>query len=148
MPSRNKCLAVIVIVILLIIVVYFSLNQSYKCKYVNYLEGFWVAPDSFSKQVGLDKMYMYINDKLDGYIVMERDGDLIANNKFELNLPGFSNYVGNNKQNVRLAFEEKMELLPERVEVNLNISKGTLSLSDDEKMYCYFIKDLETSLSI
>ena len=144
--NKKYCLAIVVVIIIFIIAAVIITNEHYKKNYSDYLEGFWVAPDTFCSQVGVNKMYIFINDKLSGYIVIESDGNLIASNKCDIKLPTMGNYISNDKQKCKFEFEEPIDILPDNMFITLSIAKGTMTFSDSEELYCYFIKDLESSL--
>jgi len=163
--SRARILLAIVVVLIVLVVV--AAPRVRDCE--RYLTGFWSGDPAFLKESGLSEMFIYIapREKADGrwrrqgYLVMTDDeGKMISKQGLELSwastMKRWSSVVKSHFSrraqetyrvpHVDIVFDDE-DIMPEQLSLGLNMTDGTLALHSDEKLYAFFIKDNETSLS-
>ena len=155
---------IIAIIIILLILLITSINSANKScsKYQNYLTGMWIGDPEFIKKSDLTDLQIFIgpkeNLKRNGYVIM-----MYKNNKFilisaielkEITSQHTQRWSANaeNKKIKDDNFNIEYQLLtdvnnvfPKKINLNLSMSNGVLSIQSNGKIYALLIKDLIAS---
>lgn len=159
-PARIALAALIVILIILVAVLSPRVRDFEK-----FLSGVWVGEPAFLKEAGLAELYFYIAPRektsRQGYLVMvDSQGEFVSNQGVELDYKcAFKRWMSALKSNFSARSEadyrvpcaqvtyDDSAVMPEELSLGLDVSKGTLTLYDSEKIYAFLVKDNETSMS-
>lgn len=151
--------SLIALLIIVIIIVPYRIND-----YELFLSGFWTGDSKFLEESGLSDMFIYISPRDDntreGYLVMiDTDGNIITNQNIKINygslfgrslsaLNGHFITSDENIYNINSAefIYDNKNIMPETMNIGVNITNGTLALYDDEELYAFFTKDNEASM--
>ena len=155
-------LAAVIVVLVIIIVVAWGRTRDAE----NVFTGFWTGEPAFLDRAGLREMYLYVAPRerrglrwgRQGYLVMaDADGNLISNQALELTygaplrrgLAALKSHFGDGRYEVPtlLVDCEEDEIIPSRLRMGLDATKGTLALYNNEKLFAFLTRDNETSLA-
>ena len=170
---RSVLLAVVVVAIVVLFVVVRPRARSLE----ESLTGFWTGETAFLREAGLSEAFLYIAPPessgllglspsvvRQGYLVMssaaagrgEQTGNLLSNQGIEISYSGIGKrwwsalraHFGAPYEitGVRLSFDVS-DVMPTSLCLSLDQAKGTLTLFDSEKVFAFFVRDNETSLS-
>jgi hypothetical protein len=137
--------SVIIVVVLLIIYTY-AINAD------DHLEGYWVADDNeFTDNAGIESMMVYVGEKTgrfprisrECYIVISPD---VANDMFTMKYWKSWN-LSPNKYEITptLEFDNDDAQIPTDASWIVDISRGTLTITKDKKIYAKLYKQHELS---
>lgn len=159
MLSHNKIIiGIIIIIILLLMYFVFYSNIFSKNDNGDFIEGLWQGDPEFCTKAGTDSMIIYIGEKENGndrnaYIILTQGDKMIQkkfiatilNNTFkskehedsEDDIEDFENDI-KSEANIR-------DIIPPKLNMELNINKGTLKLHDGETLWGKLWKDNSSS---
>jgi len=154
-------IAIIIILLIMLITSIKSANKSCD-KYQNYLTGMWIGDPEFIKKSDLTDLQIFIgpkeNTKRNGYIIMlDKNNEFILNDPIELqeitskHSQRWSANTENKKikdDNFTITFQLLTEInnvFPKKMNFNLSIANGVLSIQSNGKVYALLTKDLIAS---
>jgi hypothetical protein len=159
-------LATAVVVIIILIAVVAPRARDYE----KFISGFWSGDPAFLNESGLSQMHLYISPgersggkwRRQGYLLMvDSSGGMVSNQGIEIIYDGAvgrwksvikSNFSGKAQETyqipaVTIDYDTQGVLPSEELRMGLNIAEGTLAIYTDEKIYAFFVKDNEASVS-
>lgn len=129
-------------------------------KYSDFLSGMWVGDPTFLQKAGLRDMKLFISPRDDytgerqGYVIMANEnGDIIANQAFDLTAherkPWAQNFQNHFAVRDKCLFDASFsfddatinKLIPSDLTISISMANGSLSLSDDAKLYGFLYRD-------
>lgn len=129
----------IFLVIVLVLFYYYKTTM-----FTDYLSGVWIGDDDFVKSANIDGMMIYIGKPLwtytgykhDCYIIIMND---IYQSKFTIK------YSFPIKNTVNISTDISDEVWSGKLKLKLDIINGTLSIFNNEVVYCKLIKNNQIS---
>lgn len=134
-----------------------------------FLSGFWSGESGFLRKAGLSDMFLYIApcERLggrwvrQGYLVLvDSAGAVISNQAIEMSWGGLlGRWKSALKSSVTASADETYKvgtvyleydheaIMPETMSLGLNVTKGTLVLYEDHKVFAFLVKDNEVSIT-
>lgn len=158
-PARIALAALVLILIILVVVLSPRVREFEK-----FLSGVWIGESAFLKESGLAELYLYIapreKSSRQGYLVMvDSQGEFVSNQGVEIDYAcAFKRWMSALKSNfssskvdycvpcAQITYDDSAAM-PEEMSLGLDVSKGTLTLYDSEKIYAFLVKDNEVSMS-
>lgn len=122
--------------------------------YDNFISGFWKADQNYCDNAEISNMILYI-DSIDntGYLIINKDNDLIENSAFRLEKKIISNYnnllpFNNNiEYNVKFNSKDNNEFLWDNGNyiLKLSIISGTIVIYKEDTIFSILYKDNSVS---
>jgi len=144
----------IIITIIIIIVIYLYIIMMDRKTYDNFISGFWKADQNYCDNAEISNMILYI-DSIDntGYLIINKDNDLIENSAFRLEKKIISNYnnllpFNNNiEYNVKFNSKDNNEFLWDNGNyiLKLSIISGTIVIYKEDTIFSILYKDNSVS---
>jgi hypothetical protein len=111
-----------------------------------YLAGMWVGDPTFLKEAKLKDFQLYISPghkyTHSGYLVMvDEAGQFVSNQSISLHTSGFKKSSDLYKTSAEIGFSEHNPSIPDEINIRISCAKGSLILSDDQKIYACLWKD-------
>jgi len=144
----------IIITTIIIIVIYLYIIMMDRKTYDNFISGFWKADQNYCDNAEISNMILYI-DSIDntGYLIINKDNDLIENSAFRLEKKIISNYnnllpFNNNiEYNVKFNSKDNNEFLWDNGNyiLKLSIISGTIVIYKEDTIFSILYKDNSVS---
>ena len=150
-------IAIIIALVLVIIFICMSFQNTTAKFYDDFISGYWVGDQEFLDKSGLNDLNMLIvrkknkdePEEYEGYIVMTDSNDnIIISSGFDLNLEKKTTISNMSVRKVHkfkghFTFDEKISSLDDmsNFDLTLSVIDGSLTISNDEKVYAYMVKD-------
>jgi hypothetical protein len=143
--------ATILVIIILLIILPKQANNS------NYLYGHWEGDEDFLQESGLQSMSLTLSkphgNNVDGYLLMiSEDDDVVSNQVINLSgitSGGFSTLKSHFSSSAEYKINnasvkcETDDVIPKKINIAVDQSTGTMTLSTSDKLYGILIKDNE-----
>jgi len=148
----NKIILFVAIFIIVILCVIFLIATNVSV--YDFISGFWVADADFLKSSDLSSAYIMLEPKqsgsISGFLSMTNKSNASISNQ-KITLSGINSMtVGKNTykmSNVNIAYAET-DILPNKLDIIIDVNSGLMTFSDKDKLYAVFIKDNETTNNI
>ena len=138
-----------VLIVLIIILLFISVKNY--AKYKNFMQGVWVAPDSFLEESNLSVCQMAIVNNLGILEMTDSEGKVIVDAKFKLSSrPDLLHFIPfvifqKNILHLKATFKATDELPFEKCCISLDMTTGAMTIYHLKKVYMYLEKN--TTLS-
>ena len=150
MLNKIILFAAIFIIVILCVIFLIATNVSV----YDFISGFWVADADFLKSSDLSSAYIMLEPKqsgsISGFLSMTNKSNASISNQ-KITLSGINSMtVGKNTykmSNVNITYAET-DILPNKLDIIIDVNSGLMTFSDKDKLYAVFIKDNETTNNI
>lgn len=138
-------------ILIFLFIVYFYIISSVNTLYYNFLEGLWIATESFCHKANIDGMILFIgasDNKLgrSSYLIMYSDDKVVVDTKINI-IFGSSIFpdLSERKIDIILNLNNKKvnlnDVIPSNLECEISIDDGKMIWSKDDTVYAEFYKD-------
>jgi hypothetical protein len=135
-------IVIIVSVVVILILMSTALLMRSKCKYSEVM-GSWSGTEQFLTDGGLSEFHLYLTRdglKAKGTLIMKKlDGEMISGQTMDI--AGIPLYIPNDVNTEVTIKYEKNEVMPTKMMMVTDLSKGSMVLSVDDKVYADLTKN-------
>lgn len=156
MPVNKSSIIKALLIVIAILVVILCSGFMRQHNATTYMPGFWTAETEFLKTSGLSAAYVLFEPKspdgtMTGFLTMLSSGSdkVVSNQKITMKHLNPSK-VGDNMyilKNVDIEYDNS-DVMPNKLNIDLDINSGIMVMSDNKKLYAVFVKDNETTSNI
>lgn len=113
--------------------------------YVDYsgamFAGMWEATDAFCRESDVDNIFVQIGDKECGEyktcLIMIKDGQIVLDKTFGIDT---SIYVPGNRYTMGIELSDDIEIMPQKMTCDIDMTAGTMNWHHDDKLYGSFVR--------
>jgi hypothetical protein len=164
---RRTGVRVFLAAIVLLIVIIISVGAPRVRDYELFIDGFWVGDPTFMRGAGLSEMFLFIgpNKKTGGQwcrqgsLFMASPSRVVTNQCVDMQWSGGvrrwvaaakSNFFAPNSDvykvpSAQFEFHEDDAVMPKVMDIGVDVTRGTISLSAGGTLYAFLVKDNEAS---